>query len=99
MSASALQFWDEDASRWSRPAHNSHRHRQRFMATPPIKQFEYVDAWNRFKQHIDGLDAAVDNPFAPGAAQLLCRADRLVGIDADKLAGWLIHIGEALTHD
>jgi hypothetical protein len=55
-----------------------------------------VEAWIRFKELVDDLDEALSDPFAGGAAQALCGGDALAGIEIDKLAGWLTHVGEAL---
>jgi hypothetical protein len=64
---------------------------------PATSSYEHIMAkWNCFKQFADELDRTLFDPFAPGAPQVLSRGMALVGIEIDKLAGWLSHVGEAL---
>jgi hypothetical protein len=58
-----------------------------------------VNAWERFKSKVDGLDQVVAQPFTAGAARMLMSADSLAGVELDRLVFWLVHVGEALLQD
>jgi hypothetical protein len=53
-------------------------------------------AWERFKSLVDHLDLAVARPLEEGAASVLQGADALVGLEADRVAFWLVHVGDAI---
>src|SRR5262245_49777632 len=53
-------------------------------------------AWERFKALVDRVDLAVSQPLVNDAGSVLLSADALVGIEVDKLAFWLRHLGEAI---
>jgi hypothetical protein len=53
-------------------------------------------AWECFKARVDRLDLAVARLFADNAPSVLLTADALVGVDVEKLAFWLGHVGEAI---
>jgi hypothetical protein len=55
-----------------------------------------VFAWERLRALFNHLDPAVSNPLAEGAASVLREADKLVGVDVDRVAFWLIHVAEAI---
>ena len=66
---------------------------------PATSSYEViVSAWERFKATVDGLDCAVGQPFAEGAASTLISARALADVEFDELMFWLGHVGEALMH-
>jgi hypothetical protein len=55
-----------------------------------------VAAWERFKTLVDRLDSALSRPLDEGSASILRTADALAGLEVDRIAFWLVHVGEAL---